>query len=313
MSQNNQLIHNVKTNIITGFLGVGKTTAIIKLLNKHLPGERWAVLVNEYGEMGIDGHLMQNNDASIMIKQVPGGCICCAAGLPLQVAVNQLLKQALPGRLIIEPSGMGHPRKIIKSLTDPVYIDVLDMRACLCLLDPRKLKEPRYLESELFIDQIDVADRVVANKTDLCDSTDKKYFNEFIQQRNKNKATAWVNQGELKLEWLNSAHHNSKSMGNKALLTQELESSFNKVSIDLSMEVVFDAQKLTIFLENIKAERIKGLIHTNNGFVVINYSEGIFNLQPTDTPSINRIEIISPKSLNQKSIENELYRCLVPD
>ncbi len=310
MSQNNPLIRNVKTNIITGFLGVGKTTAIIKLLNKHLPGERWAVLVNEYGEMGIDGHLMQNNDASITIKQVPGGCICCAAGLPLQVAVNQLLKQARPDRLIIEPSGMGHPRKILKSLTESIYHGVLDMRACLCLLDPRKLKEPRYLESELFIDQIDVADRIVANKTDLCASRDKQYFAEFIAQRDSTKSTAWVTHGDIKLEWLNAANHSSEPLV-QASLSQEFESSFNKVSIDLATDVIFDERKLSVFLEQLKAERIKGIVHVNGGFVVINYSEGVFQLQPTDKSTINRLEIISLGVLDYENITYKLNKCLV--
>ncbi len=310
MTQNNQPICNVKTNIITGFLGVGKTTAIIKLLNKRLPTEHWAVLVNEFGEMGIDGHLMQNNDTSITIKQVPGGCICCAAGLPLQVAVNQLLKQTHPDRLIIEPSGMGHPRKILKSLTEQLYHGVLDMRACLCLLDPRKLKEARYLESELFIDQLDVADRVVANKTDLCGSEDKQYFADFIAQYNGVKSTAWVTQGEIQLEWLNAAHQSSKLAG-RALLSGEFESSFNKVSIELPAACIFDAQKLSVFLGQLHAERIKGFVHTNTGFVVINYSEGAFMLQSSEKSEINRIEIISLSVLNKMGIMRDLDNCLV--
>jgi len=310
MTQNNQPICNVKTNIITGFLGVGKTTAIIKLLSKRLPTERWAVLVNEYGEMGIDGHLMQNNDVSITIKQVPGGCICCAAGLPLQVAVNQLLKQTHPNRLIIEPSGMGHPRKIFQSLIAPVYSGVLDMRACICLIDPRKLVEQRYLESELFIDQIDVADRIVANKTDLCNSRDKQGFNRFIQQRYENKSTAWVVDAEIQLEWLNSSHQDSVPLAD-SFLTQEFELSFNKISINLSLDVIFDIEKLAIVLGEIKAERIKGLFNTNNGFVAVNYSEGACKFEPVTNNSVNRVEIISLNVLNKEAIQAQLDCCIL--
>lgn len=87
MSSKQASISGVPTNIITGFLGVGKTSAILNLM-KHKPeGEKWAVLVNEFGEIGVDGSLIQGqkSDAqSVFIREVPGGCMCCAAGLPMQ-------------------------------------------------------------------------------------------------------------------------------------------------------------------------------------------------------------------------------------
>src|SRR5688500_14976207 len=105
----------IPTNIITGFLGVGKTTAILHLL-KHKPQhERWAVLVNEFGEVGIDGSLLTGAsaaDGDIFIREVPGGCMCCAAGLPMQIALNRLLSKARPHRVLIEPTGLGHPAEI---------------------------------------------------------------------------------------------------------------------------------------------------------------------------------------------------------
>lgn len=72
------MINRVPTNIITGFLGVGKTTAILHLLATKPAHEKWAVLVNEFGEIGIDGAIMSEQGA--MIKEVPGGCLCCTAG-----------------------------------------------------------------------------------------------------------------------------------------------------------------------------------------------------------------------------------------
>lgn len=85
----------IPTNVITGFLGVGKSTAILNLLKQKPDNERWAVLVNEFGEVGIDGSLFtgqKTEEAGIFIREVPGGCMCCAAGLPMQIALNMLLK-----------------------------------------------------------------------------------------------------------------------------------------------------------------------------------------------------------------------------
>ena len=108
-----------KTNLITGFLGSGKTTSILHLLANKDPAEKWAVLVNEFGEVGIDGALLA--DSGAMVKEIPGGCMCCVNGLPMQVGLNTLLRQGKPDRLLIEPTGLGHPKQILDLLTAPVY------------------------------------------------------------------------------------------------------------------------------------------------------------------------------------------------
>ena len=93
------------------FLGSGKTTSILHLLANKDPAEKWAVLVNEFGEVGIDGALLA--DSGAMVKEIPGGCMCCVNGLPMQVGLNTLLRQGKPDRLLIEPTGLGHPKQIL--------------------------------------------------------------------------------------------------------------------------------------------------------------------------------------------------------
>ena len=153
-----------KTNLITGFLGSGKTTSILHLLANKDPAEKWAVLVNEFGEVGIDGALLSSSGA--MIKEIPGGCMCCVNGLPMQVGLNTLLRQGKPDRLLIEPTGLGHPKQILDLLTAPVYEPWIDLRATLCLLDPRQLLDDKAVANENFRDQLASADVIVANKED---------------------------------------------------------------------------------------------------------------------------------------------------
>ena len=76
----------IPTSLILGFLGVGKTTAILDLLKNKPENEVWAVLVNEFGEVGIDGAMLQTEGA--FIKEIPGGCMCCVAGLPMQIGLK---------------------------------------------------------------------------------------------------------------------------------------------------------------------------------------------------------------------------------
>ena len=116
-----------RVNLITGFLGSGKTTTLRHLLAGKPEGENWAVLVNEFGEIGIDGALLAESGA--VLKEIPGGCMCCVNGLPMQVGLNMLLKQTRPDRLLIEPTGLGHPKQILDMLSAAVYQPWIDLRA----------------------------------------------------------------------------------------------------------------------------------------------------------------------------------------
>ncbi len=144
-----QQLLNVPTNLMMGFLGVGKTTAILDLLKQKPENENWAVLVNEFGKIGIDGAIY--SAAGVAVKEIAGGCLCCTVGLPFQVSVNRLLKEVRPDRLLIEPTGLGHPKKVLDMLMTGVFKETLELRASICLVDPEKLKDNRYTTHETFI------------------------------------------------------------------------------------------------------------------------------------------------------------------
>ncbi|QDQ26882.1 GTP-binding protein [Chitinimonas arctica] len=160
----------VPVNLITGFLGVGKTTAIRRLLANKPADEYWAVLVNEFGEVGIDGAALSEASDTLNVVEVPGGCICCTTSPMLRVSLTRLLQSRRPDRLIIEPSGLGHPAGIIDVLRDPFLAAVLDLRATITLVDPRHLDDSRYTSHEIWRDQLSLADVLVANKCDRADA-----------------------------------------------------------------------------------------------------------------------------------------------
>ncbi|MFT5705731.1 MAG: Ni2+-binding GTPase involved in maturation of urease and hydrogenase [Shewanella sp.] len=167
------ILKPIPTNVVTGFLGVGKTTFIKQLLASKPEGETWAVLVNEFGEIGIDGALLSGGGEGIEIREVAGGCLCCAASVPMQVAVNQLIAKAKPDRLLIEPTGLGHPKEVIKLLSQPHYQHVIALKSTVCLVDARKISDERYSTHDIFNQQLAVADIILATKSDLY--SDKEY------------------------------------------------------------------------------------------------------------------------------------------
>src|SRR5690606_37734196 len=105
---------------------------------------------------------------------------CCVAGLPMKMALNMMIARTKPDRILVEPTGLGHPEEIINTLTGEYYDSVLDLRATITLVDPRKLSDERYFTNPNFNDQIAVADVLVGNKIDLAADEDRANFERLI-------------------------------------------------------------------------------------------------------------------------------------
>ncbi|MFG1491887.1 GTP-binding protein, partial [Oceanospirillum sp. HFRX-1_2] len=106
-------------------------------------------------------------EGGLKVQELPGGCICCSLGVVLSATLVKLIRLHKPDRLIIEPTGIGHPAGILDTLTSETFAPVLDVRAVICLVDPRAIEDPRVQEHEIFQDQLSLSDILVLNKTDL--------------------------------------------------------------------------------------------------------------------------------------------------
>ncbi len=156
---------HVPTHIITGFLGAGKTTLLKHLLGQKPAGETWAVLVNEFGQIGIDGALL-DVDADIAIYEVAGGCLCCTSQLPMQIGLSRLLMKTKPTRLFIEPTGLGHPLQLVEQLSEPHWARALNLRAIVSVVDGTRLFESKMTEHETYKAQLALADIIVISHND---------------------------------------------------------------------------------------------------------------------------------------------------
>lgn len=320
------MIQSVPTNVITGFLGVGKTTAILHLLANKPADERWAVLVNEFGEIGVDGALMEQQDEGIFISEVPGGCMCCTSGLPMQIALNMLLTRSKPDRLLIEPTGLGHPKEVIQTLTGPDYAEALQLNRTITLVDPRNLDNPRYTDHPVFAQQIEVADLVVGHKADLCDESDRRRLEDFVS----GKSIEFAAHGEINPAWLEGASamqaepvsHHHHSHGDAPPLASQIEfpesgwiHAVNQGERFLSEGWrfadwhQFDRTSLRRLLFVTEAERIKGIFITNEGVFAYNAVAGEVKEYSLDEAEESRVELISTQA--HPDFEAALLECLV--
>ncbi|AMK76940.1 hypothetical protein JT25_010650 [Methylomonas denitrificans] len=310
-----------------GFLGAGKTTAIINLLKQKPADEKWAVLVNEFGQVGIDGAIFAAHGA--IVREVPGGCLCCAVGLPFQVAVNRLLTEVKPDRLLIEPTGLGHPKRVFDMLAGGYFRTVLDVRASICLVDPRKLSDNRYTSHENFIDQIALSDVLVANKTDLADKNAIESFERWAEGSRPCKTMiAQTVQGQLDVAWLDltrnperraafpNAHHAELIPTDEGILTNKDQSRLNAADGYQSYGTVFPEQscfdyvRTTRLLKQLKAERIKAVFATDKGWFIFNAVDGVMTIVPCKPSANSRIEIVATQN-NWQDIPLSLTRCIV--
>ena len=314
---------NIPTNLIMGFLGVGKTTAILDLLTQKPAKENWAVLVNEFGKVGIDGAIF--SAAGATVKEISGGCLCCAVAVPFQVSINRLLKDARPDRLLIEPTGLGHPTQVLNMLTNDAFKEILDLRASICLIDPEKLKDERYTTNKNFIDQIALADVLVANKMDRADDKAVELFHHWAEKSIPSKAMlAQTTQGKLDINWLNisrdhqrqalfpEAHQTSKFYpvnGDQPKQNNHVD-GYQSFSHIFPLESCFDFKKLDNTFKRLRIERIKGIIHTNQGWFIMNGTADDIEFTPTSSAINSRIEIIATLN-NLQDFSMELNLCKI--
>ena len=152
-----------KIDIISGFLGAGKTTFIKKLIEDVFPGERLVLIENEFGEIGIDGGFLK--DAGVEITEMNSGCICCSLVGDFGTALKQVITDYTPDRIIIEPSGVGKLSDVIKAVKDVSGNLDVELDSYTTVADVSKVKIYMKNFGEFFTNQIESANTIILSRT----------------------------------------------------------------------------------------------------------------------------------------------------
>jgi len=369
------LFQNIPCTLVTGFLGAGKTTVINQLLATKPDDERWALLINEFGRIGIDGALLassQDNDLeqkNIAIREVSGGCICCTSQLPLQIAISRLLSEHHPQRLLIEPTGLAHPRELILQLSAPHWQTALKMNAVITVLSGEQWQQIKYRDHDGYQAHVRDADVLIINRYVQLDISEKQVLVEWITKLNSQVKIIWAASGLTTSKTTNSSDvhssdvHSSDGLVADGLIADAYSKTLNdqlnqpssiisnqrKVSISnpkksmiglqsqasslatvpssssstdeteaqasadsdlpyryheeqqdfqlagwrLPAHYVLDADDLQDWLVALPNwQRIKGVVHTSDGWMQINFNPGSLTTRTIDPQTDSRLEII---------------------
>ena len=173
-----------KIDIISGFLGAGKTTFIKKLLEEAIAGEQVVLIENEFGEIGIDGGFLK--DSGIEIREMNSGCICCSLVGDFGTSLAEVLTQYKPERIIIEPSGVGKLSDVMKAVIDVSADMNVELNSAVTIVDAAKCKMYMKNFGEFFNNQIENAGTIVLSRTDITDASKIQKDVDMIREKNAN-------------------------------------------------------------------------------------------------------------------------------
>ena len=211
-----------KIDIISGFLGAGKTTLIKKLLEEGLKGEKLVLIENEFGEIGIDGGFLK--DAGVQITEMNSGCICCSLVGDFGTALKEVIDKYAPDRIIIEPSGVGKLSDVIKAVTDVMESETADiiLNSTTAVVDGLKTKMYMKNFGEFFNNQVESAGTIVISRSQKMPEAKMAECASLLKEHNPNATIITTPWEDINGSQILAAMEKSGSLAEELLAEEEV-------------------------------------------------------------------------------------------
>ena len=318
------MLQNIPTHVIAGPLGAGKTSLIKHLLAQRPANERWAVLINEFGQIGLDAALLTRDADGIALGEVAGGCLCCVNGAPFQIGLGRLLRKARPDRLFIEPSGLGHPAQLLRQLQEAPWLGVLAVQPSVLVLDAQALAAGKPLPVTQQ-EALGSAGLLLLNKSENLDTGDHQRIVAQLPARR----VYWTQQARLPLSELPGLEAKAVAgvdnfIQPKGMAQMPTVWTDPEVPICLSQEQeggwsigwrwhpsqTFDSARVGRWLESLAWRRAKLVIHSSDGWVSANaLDNSTLDWQSSEWRRDSRIELIFSEPQEIDSLQSALADC----
>ena len=284
-------------NIISGFLGSGKTTAIIRLLEQKHPDEYWAIVVNEFGKISIDGQTLQSKSVMGSVFDISGGCICCSAKIYLKENLEKIIETNHFDRIIIEPSGLGG----IEMVSDIVgAIPELELMPVICMVDVTGLANLKLQRNLIYQSQIRMANRIVFSKLDLVGTTLQldELLNKFkLLFPDKNSFMEGITIQSLLSDSISNDQATSEPSQSLVPAHHLDDTDYIEHAFELEKNRKFNTGELEkLCQEHPSVIRAKGYIRSHKGWELFNYTLSGGHAEPSLEQSAGSLVVIAEKS-----------------
>lgn len=336
----------VPVQVISGFLGAGKTTLLQQGLRQKPAGARWAVVINEFGQIGLDAALLDAAASDgLSVRELAGGCLCCSSRLPLELTLGRLLREHQPERIWIEPTGLAEPEALLALFAEPHWQGVLSLRRWLTLVDGSQLLDARLTAHPTFLAQLQAADVVLLTHQAQMQPEHWARWSLLraqLEARRPLSLPVWLDQGEPdrdRLWALLDQPHRQAPPQPRPLLTRPSGHPKDHTATDTAAHAApralpwhyqqqalgmysagwqlppawqFGHDRLLVWLLGLGGwTRIKGVLHTDRGWLALNLTPASLGLTAHGGHTDNRLEVMADAPLDWTALEQGLLGCRV--
>jgi len=326
----------IPCHLIVGPLGVGKTTAILDFVTRNAGWERTAVLVNDFGPIGLDGPILESGGVSEVVS-IPGGCVCCSAAEGLLSAMRKIALLPKITRIIVEPSGLAAPSEIIDHLRSLASEFDLELRPVIGILDLRDIDEVIDSRMPFYQRLVESADILVANRSDVATSRKAARFLEWARGLYPPKLQALVtHHGQLPDRLFESppppkptrialAIRDDPGRQNTGRLQHDHKhhahahgAAEHAGGLILEATTVFNLARIEVFLlelvgagfQGVRPLRLKAALHTDAGWKLVEIARGDVFVRATEYRRDNRIDWITGEKAWDDAAFGAMFRSL---
>lgn len=311
---------SVKIDIISGFLGAGKTTMIRKLLEEGVLDNKVALIENEFGDINIDSERLSNFKSNIEIKSITSGCICCTLAGEFDLAIKELIAKYNPDRIIIEPTGVGRLSDILTTINLVKKYEDIKLNIIMTIVDVCEFEDFIDIFGDFFTDQIKNANTVVISKSQLVDDFKVNRVIDSVREMNNDGniiATSW---DKLGADYILEIAESGKKTEADNKINSHCEGYVHNHKDDLAKEEFefysfetmkkYNITKLKELLNKLNKDvygeifRSKGMVlDDKDGWMNFDFTPGKTDVVKGNTNIIGKIIVIG-KRLNKDTIKS---------
>lgn len=296
----------IKANLVSGFLGVGKTTLIKKIL-ETLKEEKVVIIENEFGEVAIDGDLIKKDGFDVF--ELRSGCICCTMKQDFEDSLQKVIERYKPDRIIIEPTGISSLSQLLDILKKDKFKDKININSVITVVDGTSYLEEKDAFGEFYMDQIENAEILIISKTQMIYKSTLNKIKESLKEFNKKAYIIELPFKEFSMEYvLKFLDENlSRDIKMKPEVTMaSTEDGFESLGIKTSK--IFEIDYINKLVDKLftgkygNIIRIKGFLKSKEEIIQINCTKKVHNIEVVKDNEEIKICIIG-QNLNKREIQ----------